>query len=62
MGLSTAITRFDTQIRADGKSNHTRGAYVRDVSHLKTWLRKDMGIRAITANTVAYGGLTFSIS
>jgi site-specific recombinase XerD len=53
MRLSTAIGRFGTQLRADGRSQHTRGAYLRDLSNLRAWLRKDIGIRVITANTLA---------
>jgi site-specific recombinase XerD len=53
MRLSTAIRRFDTQLKADGKSQHTRSAYVRDLSDLRAWLRKDTDIRVITANKLA---------
>jgi integrase/recombinase XerC len=53
MKLSTAIRRFDTQLQADGKSEHTRGAYLRDLRALKGWLRTDPGIGSITPNTIA---------
>ena len=41
MRLSTAIRRFDTQLRANGKSEHTCGAYLRDLGKFKDWLRID---------------------
>jgi len=53
MRLSTAIRRFDTQIQADGKSDHTRAAYLRDLYRFKTWLRKERAIATITASTLA---------
>lgn len=53
MRLSTAIRRFDTELHADGKSEHTRGAYVRGLSDLRSWLGRDMDIRAVTANKLA---------
>jgi site-specific recombinase XerD len=37
MRLSTAIARFDTQLQADGKSDHTRRAYLRDLRQFKEW-------------------------
>ena len=40
MRLSTAIKRFETQLKADGKSEHTRGAYLRDLQRFKDWLHK----------------------
>jgi site-specific recombinase XerD len=53
MRLSTAIKRFDTQLRANGKSEHTRGAYLRDLRRFKTSLGSDPGISRITADTLA---------
>jgi integrase/recombinase XerC len=53
MRLSTAIKRFDTQLRADGKSEHTRAAYLRDLMGFKAWLREDVDIRAITPTRLA---------
>jgi site-specific recombinase XerD len=55
MRLSTAIRRFDTQLRADGKSEHTRGAYLRDLCKFKDWLRTDPDVSSITpANLARY--------
>jgi site-specific recombinase XerD len=51
--LSTAIKRFDVQLQADGKSEHTRGAYLRDLQRFKGWLHKDMGVATITPNVLA---------
>ena len=53
MKLSVATKRFDTQLRADGKSDRTRQAYVRDLGKLKCWLKRDAELRAITPDTLA---------
>jgi len=53
MRLSTAIRRFETQLQADGKSEHTRNAYLRDLQRFRTWLRKDFGVATISPNTLA---------
>jgi len=53
MKLSTAIKRFDTQLRADGKSERTRQAYLRDLGKLRCWLDADTNIASITPNTLA---------
>ncbi|MFH1311979.1 MAG: tyrosine-type recombinase/integrase [Candidatus Eisenbacteria bacterium] len=53
MRLSTAIRRFDTQLRADGKSDHTRGSYLRNLQRFKGWLRTDKDVAAITPDTLA---------
>ena len=53
MKLSTAIRRFDTQMRADGKSPHTREVYLRDLRLLAKWLRRDVNISTITPNRLA---------
>jgi integrase/recombinase XerC len=53
MKLSTAIRRFDTQMRADGKSPHTREVYLRDLRLLAKWLRRDANISTITPNRLA---------
>ena len=53
MRLSNAIKRFDTQLRADGKSEHTRGAYLRDLHRFRTWLGGGQDIRAIKPKTLA---------
>ena len=53
MKLTTAIRRFDTQMRADGKSPHTRKVYLRDLRLLANWLRRDIDISTITPNRLA---------
>jgi site-specific recombinase XerD len=53
MRLSTAIKRFYTQLRADGKSEHTRGAYVRDLQRFHSWLGKDRIVETITPSILA---------
>jgi len=53
MRLSTAIKRFDIQLRADSKSAHTRGAYLRDLRKLEDWLHNDPDIADITPNMLA---------
>jgi integrase/recombinase XerC len=51
--LSTAIRRFDTQIRADGKCCHTRGAYLRDLRRLEDWLGNAIDASHITPDMLA---------
>ena len=53
MKLSTAIIRFDTQLRADGKSERTRQAYLRDLGKIRSWLKSDVDVSAIAPNTLA---------
>jgi len=53
MKLSTATERFDTQLRADGKSERTRQAYLRDLGKLEAWLRRDAEISTIVPDTLA---------
>jgi len=53
MKLSVAIKRFDTQLRADGKSERTRQAYLRDLGKLKCWLKGDVHLSTITPDTLA---------
>jgi integrase/recombinase XerD len=53
MKLSTAIKRFDTQLRADGKSERTRQAYFRDLRKLEVWLKRDVGVATITPDSLA---------
>jgi len=53
MKLSTAIKRFDTQLRADGKSERTRQAYLRDLGRLEAWLKRDVQVSIIAPNTLA---------
>ena len=60
MRLSAAIRRFDTQLHADGKSEHTRGAYLRDLEKFRIWLRADPGIGSITPDAVARYSATSS--
>jgi len=53
MNLSTAIKRFDTQLRADGKSERTRQAYLRDLGKLRCWLKADVQVASVTPDTLA---------
>jgi integrase/recombinase XerC len=53
MKLSTAISRFDAQLRADGKSPHTRAVYLRDLRAFKEWLHRNADVRAITPELLA---------
>jgi len=53
MKLSTAIKRFDTQLRADGKSERTRQAYLRDLRKLEVWLKRDAEVATITPDSLA---------
>jgi site-specific recombinase XerD len=53
MKLSVAIKRFDTQLRADGKSERTRQAYLRDLGKLKCWLKGDVHLSTIIPDTLA---------
>ncbi|MCX5800876.1 MAG: tyrosine-type recombinase/integrase [Candidatus Eisenbacteria bacterium] len=53
MKLSTTIKRFDTQLRADGKSERTQQAYLRDLGKLKCWLKRDVEVSIITPDTLA---------
>ena len=53
MKLSVATKRFNTQLRADGKSERTRQAYLRDLGKLRCWLKRDLDVCAITPDTVA---------
>ncbi len=53
MRLAAAIQRFGTQLTADGKSVHTRGAYLRDLEKFKGWLCADPGIGSITPDIIA---------
>ncbi len=53
MKLSTAIRRFDCQLRADGKSPHTQEVYLRDLALFARWLRRDVNISTTTPATLA---------
>jgi len=51
--LGKAIMLFEVQLAADGKSEHTRGAYLRDLRHFKEWLRADPDTLSITPAILA---------
>ncbi len=53
MKVSTAIRRFDCQLRADGKSPHTRAVYLRDLHLFAKWLRRDVNISTVTPAKLA---------
>jgi site-specific recombinase XerD len=56
--LSRAIRLFDMQLRADGKSEHTRGAYLRDLRMFKSWLRGNPQASNISHDVIsAYLGI-----
>ncbi|MCH7686632.1 MAG: site-specific integrase, partial [Planctomycetes bacterium] len=48
MKLTTAMRRFDEQLRADGKSPITREAYLRDVGALANWIGRNTDLKRIT--------------
>jgi site-specific recombinase XerD len=53
MRLSTAFKRFDTQLRAGGKSEHTRGAYLGDLGTFEGWLGADPNVATINSNKLS---------
>lgn len=53
MKLSTAIRRFDEQMRADGKSPHTRQVYLGDLDRFRSWLGGDVKILTVTPRHLA---------
>jgi site-specific recombinase XerD len=53
MKLSTAITHFNTQLLADGKSERTRQAYLRDLRKLGHWLKHDVQVSVVAPDTLA---------
>jgi len=53
MRLSVATKRFDTQLRADGRSERTRQAYLRDLGKLQSWLKRDVDVSTIVPDTLA---------
>jgi integrase/recombinase XerC len=53
MRFFTAIARFDTQLKADGRSERTRQAYLRDLRKLQSWLGKDLPVNAVTPEMLA---------
>jgi len=52
MKLKTAVKRFTTQLTADGKSDHTRTAYLRDIRLFVSWLG-DNDISKINPDNIA---------
>lgn len=52
MKLSTAIRRFDDQMRADGKAQLTREAYLRDLRLLSNWIGGKTTIEKIAPRTL----------
>ena len=53
MDLSTAITGFDRQQAADGRSGHTRAAYARDLRAFGGWLGEKAALSAIAPDDLA---------
>jgi integrase/recombinase XerC len=53
MKLTTAIRRYDAQLRADGKSPLTRTVYLRDLRTFKQWIGKPVDIGKITSRVVS---------
>jgi site-specific recombinase XerD len=53
MRLSKAIIRFGTQLAADGRSERTRRAYLRDLCRLQRWLGQNTLVTAISPDTLA---------
>jgi integrase/recombinase XerC len=53
MKLSTATARFDTQLRADGRSERTRQAYVRDLRKLQGWFGRDVQVATVEPDILA---------
>ncbi len=41
------------QLRADGKSEHTRGAYVKDLQQFRYWLGREIEVRNINPSRLA---------
>lgn len=52
MKLSDAISRFSTQMEADGKSKHTQSSYLRDLRYFAEWVATDTELAAITPDTL----------
>jgi integrase/recombinase XerC len=53
MRLSQAIPHFDRQMAANGRSAHTRAAYLRDLRALSRWIGKNPAVSAITPDHLA---------
>jgi len=52
VNIKTAIKRFETQLLADGKSRHTREAYLKDLTVFADWSR-NKDVRRINPTTIA---------
>jgi integrase/recombinase XerC len=53
MRLSKAIPQYDRQMAANGRSAHTRAAYLRDLGALRGWMGKDPALSTITPDHLA---------
>ena len=53
MRLSQAIPHFARQLAANGRSAHTRAAYLRDLRALSRWLGEDPALSTITPDHLA---------
>jgi integrase/recombinase XerC len=53
MRISEAIEGFGCQMAANGRSAHTRAAYLRDLRALSGWLKKDPALSTITPDCLA---------
>jgi integrase/recombinase XerC len=53
MRLSKAIPQYDRQLAANGRSAHTRAAYLRDLRALSRWLGTNLNLDSITPDTLA---------
>jgi len=53
MKLATAIRRYEAQLRADGKSPHTREVYLRDLESFADWIGRSTNISRITPHHLA---------
>jgi site-specific recombinase XerD len=53
MRLSVTTKHFDTQLRANGRSERTRQAYLRDLRKLRSWLKRDVEVATIAPDSLA---------
>jgi len=53
MRLSQAIPQYDRQLAANGRSAHTRSAYLRDLRALSRWMGEDADLATITPDHLA---------
>jgi len=53
MRLSGAIPRYDRQMAANGRSAHTRAAYLRDLRAFSRWVVQDPDLSTITPDHLA---------